>query len=173
VNHARLSKLPVAVCLAAAVILGDATRRLPRPRHPPAASTRACTRANRPYSSHSVGDRPGSIRNAVVVDNQRYLGLGRRHRHSRHHRLAIRLANEVGHFHSHGQRPGGSVEATTRVTVNPPPPPPPPATPSMTDEQLFEQNVHDVYFDYDKANLRAQDLAVAEQDAAFLFIIRT
>jgi peptidoglycan-associated lipoprotein len=38
----------------------------------------------------------------------------------------------------------------------------------MTDEQLFEQNVHDVYFDYDKANLRAQDLAVAEQDAAFL-----
>jgi peptidoglycan-associated lipoprotein len=38
----------------------------------------------------------------------------------------------------------------------------------MTDEQLFEQNVHDVYFDYDKAELRPQDSTVTEQDAAFL-----
>jgi peptidoglycan-associated lipoprotein len=38
----------------------------------------------------------------------------------------------------------------------------------MTDEQLFEQGVHDVYFDYDKADLRPQDSTVTEQDAAFL-----
>jgi peptidoglycan-associated lipoprotein len=64
--------------------------------------------------------------------------------------------------------PGGSVEATARITVNPPTPKPAPLPPSMTDEQLFEQNVHDVYFDYDKADLRPQDATVAEQDAAFL-----
>jgi peptidoglycan-associated lipoprotein len=64
--------------------------------------------------------------------------------------------------------PGGSVEATARITVNPPSPRPVSPPPSMTEEQLFEQNVHDIYFDYDKADLRTQDLPVVEQDAAFL-----
>src|SRR5437660_7742068 len=36
---------------------------------------------------------------------------------------------------------GGTQTATARVTVNAPPPPPPPTQPSMTDEQLFAQNV--------------------------------
>jgi peptidoglycan-associated lipoprotein len=63
---------------------------------------------------------------------------------------------------------GGSTEANARITVNPPPPAPAPEPPSLTEEQLFEQNVHDVYFDYDKADLRPQDATVAEQDAAFL-----
>jgi peptidoglycan-associated lipoprotein len=40
--------------------------------------------------------------------------------------------------------------------------------PSLSEEQLFKQNVHDTYFDYDKADLRPQDDAVVEQDAAFL-----
>jgi peptidoglycan-associated lipoprotein len=64
--------------------------------------------------------------------------------------------------------PGGSVQASTRITVNVPPPPPPPPPPSMTEEQIFEQNVHDVYFDYDKSTLRAQDLPIADEDARFL-----
>jgi peptidoglycan-associated lipoprotein len=38
----------------------------------------------------------------------------------------------------------------------------------MTEEQMFEQNVHDVYFDYDKSALRTEDLAVVGQDAEFL-----
>ena len=38
----------------------------------------------------------------------------------------------------------------------------------MTDEELFAQNVHDVFFDYDKYTLRSTDEAVAEQDATFL-----
>src|SRR5262244_2790697 len=51
---------------------------------------------------------------------------------------------------------GGTQSATARVTVNaPPPPPPPPTQTSMTDEQLFAQNVKDVYFDYDKSDIRA------------------
>ena len=64
---------------------------------------------------------------------------------------------------------GGTQTATARVTVNapPPPPPPPPAT-TLTDEQLFAQNVKDVYFDYDKGDVRGDQQAVVQADAAFL-----
>ncbi|HEX6467078.1 MAG TPA: peptidoglycan-associated lipoprotein Pal [Terriglobales bacterium] len=63
--------------------------------------------------------------------------------------------------------PGGQQEATTRVTVNTPPPVEAgtPA-PTMTDQQLFEQNVKDVFYDYDSYQLRPNDqqqLAAAAQ----------
>lgn len=63
--------------------------------------------------------------------------------------------------------PGGEQEATTRVTVNTPPPvqAASPAS-TMTDQQLFEQNVKDVFFDYDSYQLRPSDqqqLAAAAQ----------
>jgi peptidoglycan-associated lipoprotein len=65
---------------------------------------------------------------------------------------------------------GASVEATTRVTVIPPATPPaaPAAPPSITEEELFARNVHDVYFDYDKYNLRPGDASTVQQDGAFL-----
>ncbi|HJT70369.1 MAG TPA: hypothetical protein VJ731_09240, partial [Terriglobales bacterium] len=49
---------------------------------------------------------------------------------------------------------GGSQTATARVTVNTPPPPPPPPAATVSDEQLFSQNVKDIYFDYDKSDVR-------------------
>jgi peptidoglycan-associated lipoprotein len=63
---------------------------------------------------------------------------------------------------------GGSQTATARVTVNAPPPPPPPPPPSLTEEQLFAQNVKDVYFDYDKSDVRADQQSLVQADAAFL-----
>lgn len=63
---------------------------------------------------------------------------------------------------------GGTQTATARVTVNAPPPPPPPPPPSLTEEQLFAQNVKDVYFDYDKSDVRADQQSVVQADAAFL-----
>ena len=64
---------------------------------------------------------------------------------------------------------GGTQSATARVTVNaPPPPPPPPTQTSLTDEQAFAQNVKDVYFDYDKADIRASEQASIQADVAFL-----
>ena len=63
---------------------------------------------------------------------------------------------------------GGSQTATARVTVNAPPPPPPPAQTSLTDEQMFAQNIKDVYFDYDKSDIRADQQAAIQSDAAFL-----
>lgn len=60
------------------------------------------------------------------------------------------------------------MEANARLTVNPPAPKPVPPPPPVTEEQLFEQNMHDIYFDYDKAGIRTQDTSVVEQDSAFL-----
>jgi peptidoglycan-associated lipoprotein len=63
---------------------------------------------------------------------------------------------------------GGTQTATARVTVNAPPPPPPPQQPSMSDEQLFDQNVKDVYFDYDKSDVRPDQQSAVQADVAFL-----
>jgi peptidoglycan-associated lipoprotein len=62
---------------------------------------------------------------------------------------------------------GGSQEATARVTVTAPPPPPPPP-PSATEEELFAQNVKDIYFDYDKYDLRPDQVATVRADAQWL-----
>jgi len=62
---------------------------------------------------------------------------------------------------------GGTQTATARVTVNAPPPPPPPQR-SLTDEQLFAQNVKDIYFDYDKADVRPDQQSSIQSDIGFL-----
>jgi peptidoglycan-associated lipoprotein len=61
---------------------------------------------------------------------------------------------------------GGTQEATARVTVTPPPAPPP--QPSATDEELFSRNVKDVFFDYDKYDIRPDQQAALQADAQFL-----
>jgi peptidoglycan-associated lipoprotein len=64
---------------------------------------------------------------------------------------------------------GGTQTATARVTVNqPPPPPPPPAAAAPSDEELFSQNIKDIYFDYDKADIRPDQQASIQADASFL-----
>lgn len=59
-------------------------------------------------------------------------------------------------------------EATARVTVNAAPPPPPPQTSNTTDEQLFSQNVKDVFYDYDSYDIPAQYQSVMQANARFL-----
>jgi peptidoglycan-associated lipoprotein len=70
-------------------------------------------------------------------------------------------------YHLVAKGAGGTQEATARVTVNAPPPPPPPAT-SLTDQQLFAQNVKDIYFDYDKGDIRGDQQTSIQGDAQFL-----
>ena len=69
-------------------------------------------------------------------------------------------------YHLVAKGAGGSQEATARLTVTQPPPPPPP-TPTVTDEDLFNQNVKDVYFDYDKSDIRGDQQASVQADAQF------
>jgi peptidoglycan-associated lipoprotein len=66
--------------------------------------------------------------------------------------------------------PGGTQSATARVTVTipPPPPPPPPPVTVVEDSTLFEQNVKDAFFDFDKADIRADAEQVLTGDAGFL-----
>ncbi len=53
---------------------------------------------------------------------------------------------------AHG--PGGTQDATARVTVEGPPPPPvQQSVDTSTDEQWLTKNVQDVFFDYDSAEL--------------------
>jgi peptidoglycan-associated lipoprotein len=63
---------------------------------------------------------------------------------------------------------GGTQTATARLTMTQPPPPPPPPPPGPTDEELFAQNIKDIYFDYDKADLRADQNAALQADMLFL-----
>ena len=63
---------------------------------------------------------------------------------------------------------GGTQTATARVTVNTPPPAAPPAQASLSDEELFSQNIKDVFFDYDKSDVRPDQQAAIQSNIAFL-----
>ena len=63
--------------------------------------------------------------------------------------------------------PGGTQDATTRVTVTQPPPPPPPP-PAPSEAELFAANVHDIYFDYDKYDVRPDQQGTLQSDAQWL-----
>jgi peptidoglycan-associated lipoprotein len=70
-------------------------------------------------------------------------------------------------YHLTAKGSGGTQDATTRLTVAPPvattaPPP------SATEEDLFGQTVKDVYFDYDKSDVRTDQQAAVQSDAQFL-----
>ena len=62
--------------------------------------------------------------------------------------------------------PGGTQDASARVTVNPV------ATavrqPSESEADLFARNMKDVFFDFNKANIRADETSTAQSDAQFL-----
>jgi len=74
-------------------------------------------------------------------------------------------------YHLTAKGPGGTQEATAQVSVAPKPTPTPtpaPTPPPITDEQLFAQMVKDVYFDYDKAELRSDAQAALAQAAQLI-----
>jgi peptidoglycan-associated lipoprotein len=63
--------------------------------------------------------------------------------------------------------PGGSADSSVRVTVTAPPPPPPP--PAAIDyDALFLQEVKDAYFDFNKADVRADAREALAKTADFL-----
>jgi peptidoglycan-associated lipoprotein len=70
-------------------------------------------------------------------------------------------------YHLVARGPGGSTDATARLTVNAAAPPPPPPSETMT-EQMFEQNVRPAFFDYDSYDIRPDAQTVLAQDAGFL-----
>ena len=62
-------------------------------------------------------------------------------------------------YHLSAKGAGGTQEATAQVTVMQPTPTPTPAptpAPTPSDDQVFAQAAQDIYFDFDKADLRPQ-----------------
>ncbi len=70
-------------------------------------------------------------------------------------------------YHLVASGEGGTADATARVTVNPPPAVAAPA-PTMSEEELFNQNVQPIFFDYDKYDIRSDAQATLSKDASFL-----
>jgi peptidoglycan-associated lipoprotein len=68
-------------------------------------------------------------------------------------------------YHLTAKGGGGTQEATARVTVTKAPPPPPP---SATEEELFSQSVKDIFFDYDKSDVRGDQQSALQGDSDFL-----
>lgn len=66
----------------------------------------------------------------------------------------------------YAQGPGGKETVSARVTVTVPAPPAVPSEPS--EDELFLQNVKDIYFDFDNADIRYDQQSAIERDAAFL-----
>jgi peptidoglycan-associated lipoprotein len=67
--------------------------------------------------------------------------------------------------------PGGTSTASATVNVTappPPPPPPPPAAPAKSLPERLTSDVQDIYFDYDKSDVRADARDVLTRDAAAL-----
>ena len=69
-------------------------------------------------------------------------------------------------YHLIAKGAGGTQDATARISVTAPPPPQ--AAPSATEEELFAQNIKDIYFDYDKADIRGDQQSSVQTDAQFL-----
>jgi peptidoglycan-associated lipoprotein len=64
--------------------------------------------------------------------------------------------------------PGGSADSSVRVTVAAPPPPPPPPPPTVDWDALFLKEVRDAYFDFNKADIRADAREALGKTAEFL-----
>src|SRR5579863_8110898 len=63
--------------------------------------------------------------------------------------------------------PGGTADASIHISVGAPPPPTPVSHESSLQE-LFDKEVKDAYFDYDKADIRADARDALSQTAQFL-----
>jgi peptidoglycan-associated lipoprotein len=69
------------------------------------------------------------------------------------------------------QTPPAQPAAPAAVPAEKPATPPAPVVakkPELTDEQLFAQNVKDIFFNYDNADVRGDEQQVVSGDAAFL-----
>jgi peptidoglycan-associated lipoprotein len=71
-------------------------------------------------------------------------------------------------YHLVAAGPGGTADATARVTVNAPPAVVVPTNNTMTEEEEFRAHVQDAFFDYDTYDVRNDAQTVLAGDASFL-----
>jgi peptidoglycan-associated lipoprotein len=71
-------------------------------------------------------------------------------------------------YHLVAKGAGGSADASVRITVNAPPSVAVAPANSMSAEEEFRANVQDIFFDYDKYDVRSDAQTTLEHDAAYL-----
>ena len=71
-------------------------------------------------------------------------------------------------YHLVARGAGGTASASVRITVNPPPPVVAAPVSNISAEQEFRNNVSDIFFDYDKYNIRADAQSTLSLDANYL-----
>lgn len=67
-------------------------------------------------------------------------------------------------YHLTATGEGGNTDASARITVNIPRD----TTSKLTEEQLFQQNMKDIFFNYDNFDIRTNEASAASADAEFL-----
>ena len=70
-------------------------------------------------------------------------------------------------YHLVARGDGGTADDTARVTVTAPPATVAPSS-GLSEDEEFRQNVQDVFFDYDTAEINGQGQATLSKDAAYL-----
>ena len=70
-------------------------------------------------------------------------------------------------YHLLAKGPGGTADASVRITVNAPPAVVAPVSTMSADEE-FKANVQDIFFDYDKYDVRTDAQGTLAHDAAYL-----
>jgi len=85
---------------------------------------------------------------------------------------AVNPASSV-RYQATAMGPGGTATDTAQITVNVPPPPPerpptPPTPPPVDEDALFRQNVQDIHFDFDKADIKSDQVGVLQGNANWL-----
>jgi len=73
--------------------------------------------------------------------------------------------NESTTYRVNAKGPGGTQEAAVRITVTQPPPPPPPGP---GEEELFARNIKNIYFGYDKYDIRPDQQAALQANVQWL-----
>ena len=164
-NHSRMKWLFLVLALAGLIMIGGCKKKVqpapPAPPPPPPAPTASLTANPAAIQQGESTTLSWSTRNATDVSID---GLGSVEPVGS--KQVTPTASTTYRLVAKGE--GGTQEATARVTVTAPPPPPTPPAPSLTEQQLFSQNVKDIFFDYDKYDITPADQATIQADAEFL-----
>jgi peptidoglycan-associated lipoprotein len=173
VNHSKMKWTLLVVALAAIVVVGGCKKKA-APSAPPQA---AAPPAAQPQATLSVSpdsiQRGGSATLAWSTQNASSVNIDGLGSVQPSGSQAVSPDSSTT-YRLTAQGPGGSAEASARLTVTeaaaPPPPPPaqPTAAPTPGEAELFARSVKDIFFDYDRYDLRPADQAIITADAAFL-----
>ncbi len=175
--HSILRSAPV-VFLLVISLFSFSCRRPAAPPPPPAAPVVEETPAPAPEPTISLSVRPANIERGDSATLQ----------WEAQNAASVRIEPGVGSVATSGNRgvnptssvtytatatgPGGTATDIVRVTVRaaapPPVTPPLPVTPELTIEELFRDNIQVIYFDYDQAEIRSDQVGALQNNARFL-----